>query len=210
MSNLNDIKTDIAEDLDAADGYYDAAIIRAIKEAIRFHGKELFYFNEVIGMTFNTVSGQEFYDVADHSDIPNLRRIENMWTVSGSGRRALCRNYNTEIDGERLTQQRQPFAFAYANMKIRLYPIPDAIYTVKLDGWKSISEPDDWSLETEWANEAYDLILARASAKLSKNTIIDRDRARDREKDEAEALQALRTRTDSAISKGYITGDAML
>ena len=82
-------------------------IALAVQDAIKEASKSRFWFNEVRGLTFDTVPGQEFYDVADLADIPLIGRIDSLYIVTPQGTRANLDyvNFNTFTrwnDGDQL------------------------------------------------------------------------------------------------------------
>ena len=62
-------------------------IALAISDAIKEASKERFWFNELRGISFDTVAGQDFYDVHDLADIPLIGRIDSLSIVTPQGQR---------------------------------------------------------------------------------------------------------------------------
>jgi hypothetical protein len=207
MPTLADLKASIARDLDADDGYYDADVNEAVSEAIRHYAKEIFYFNELDGLTISTVAGQEWYGAGDDAALPFITNIDALWMIDSGLRAGLCRKFNQDIEGGASNLQGRPYAYAHVNKRVRLYPVPDGVYTFKINGLRTYPEPEDDNGDSPWADDAYDLIRARALARLGRGVLRDRDRAVDAAVDESEALDALRSRTTAMRAKGYIEAD---
>src|SRR5690606_16496709 len=86
----------------------------------------------------------------------------------------------------------EPYAWSYYNQEIRLYPIPDGVYTIRLQlGNYRLTALASDSDTNAWLDEAYDLLKARAKYILYKNTIKDAALAAEALNDFNDQLQAL-------------------
>lgn len=204
MSTYTEMQALIADDLDRSD--LTSQIQRAIKHAIQHYEKQRFFFNESRALTFSTVDGQEFYTSADSSDIPNLLMIDiAKLTVSAGDAYELDRVPYSELehDSSNVTiDEGRPTAIAYFGKQIRLYPIPDAVYTVRISGVFALAELSAGSDENVWLTDAKQLIRARSLWELYTFTIKDPQSAQLMETAEAKELGKLLTETSSRKATG--------
>lgn len=178
MATLGDLKADIADSIDDDTGEYAEQIAKAIDKAIRYCSSTVYFFNQTRDVTFPTVQGQEWYGGDDNANIPTLVHIERAYSEDVSGRRSQLSRYrpeDLEILSDSGASVGEPYAYAYFNRKIRLYPIPGAtIYTIRLQlapyRLSGLSNDED---ENAWTAEGYDLIYARAKYILGKDTLKD-------------------------------------
>ena len=207
MSTFADIKARIADELSRSD--LTSQINLAVLSAIQFYERRRWFFTETRAMTLSTVVGQEFYGVADLADIPNLLRIDGMRiTVSPTSLYPLIRKPNEYIDEINIgdTAYRGiPIYFAWYAQQIRLYPVPTAVYTLRISGvhlLTTLSAPTDTN---NWTNDAEDLIRYRAKWDIYANIIGDQDQAQAMKNNEAEALQSLIADNNSRDATGFVT-----
>lgn len=205
---LSDLTADIADDIDDTTGEYGAQILTAIQGAQRFCERQNYYFNETRDETFVTVAAQQWYGAAANANIPTLVRIQASYYVDSQGnvlmmRRALPEDL--EILSGNGAALGQPYAWTYFNKQIRLYPIPNAVYTVRLQlgpyRLTPLVSPTDTNA---WLDEAYDLLKARAKYNIYKNTIKDPGLAIEAKADWAEQDEALTAETASRSGTGRI------
>ncbi len=143
----------------------------AINDAIDEASKNRFYFNEMRGLTFNTVSATEYYDDQ------GIVEIDAIYTVIAGSRRELREALDTEIDclSEGNVQIGQPFKYARRGTEFRLYPVPDAAYTVVFNGYGKLSpsplvNPTDTNA---WVNDSERYIRALAKSYVFRDVIRD-------------------------------------
>jgi hypothetical protein len=137
-----------------------------IQEAIGHHECERFWFNEFRDRIFSAVGGREFYDASDLAEIPNILEIDALTGTFGGMRRVLCREGYAELEaiGAEEPLRGQPTHFAYWGGTIRLYPVPDAIYAMRLSGLLKLPPLVADGDQNAWCNEAEDLIRHRAKS----------------------------------------------
>lgn len=206
MTTFGAMQDRIADELDRTD--LTSQIQKAIQTAIDCYERKRFYFNEARSITFNTVDGQEFYTSADASDIPNLLFIDNVkLTISGSDKIDLERVPYSELehDSSNLTvDEGQPTSYAYFAKQLRLYPIPDAAYAVRISGVFSLSELSATADTNAWMTDAEALIRSRAKRELLTHVIRDAEGAQAMAQAEAEELQSLTQATNARGATGTI------
>ncbi|MBL9034639.1 MAG: hypothetical protein JNN33_07750 [Rhodospirillaceae bacterium] len=137
-----------------------------IQEAIAHHEVERFWFNQFRDRTFDTVAGREFYDGTDLDEIPDVLELDTVTIAIGGARRLLSRAAYAEIEAANadMNARGQPTSYAYWGRMLRLYPVPDAVYTLRLSGLfklPALSADDD---QNAWTNDAEDLIRYRAKS----------------------------------------------
>lgn len=153
----------------------------AINDAIAEAAKARFYFNEMRGVTFNTVIGQEYY-----SD-QGLVEIDTLYYVQGGTRYNLYPENNLEADmradGNQVSGQLT--SYSRQGQSLRLYPLPTAILPIYADGYGKLAP---WPLTAdadanEWMVSGERLVRAKAKAILLKDVL--------RDYGEATALEAI-------------------
>lgn len=208
MTLLSDLTADIADDIDDTTGNYGPQILKAVQGAQRFCDGSEYYFNETRDVTFVTVALQQWYGAAANANIPTLIRIQAAYYVDTSGNVILMRREEPEeieiLSGNGAAQG-QPYAWTYFNQQIRLYPIPNAVYTVRLQlgpyRLTTLVSPTD---NNAWLDEAYDMIKARAKYILYKNSLKDANLAMEALNDWKEQDDALTTETSKRSGSGRI------
>lgn len=153
----------------------------AINDAISEAAKTRFYFNEMRGITFNTVIGQEFY--ADQG----LVEIDSLYYKQGGTRYNMYLENNLEAncraDGNQVSGQLT--SYARTGEELRFYPLPNVVVAVYADGYGKLSPyplVNDGDTNA-WMTTGERLIRARAKAILMKEVI--------RDYGEATALEAI-------------------
>lgn len=154
----------------------DTQIAEAISTAIAQYDGERFWWNEGRQTTFPTVQGQEFY-TETNMGITRLWKIDYLNLYVGDNPFTLY----VENDPERLerlsmnnTQTGQPRYYSFYGGQLRLYPGPDAVYTVRLGGVLSQAAPaSDDETGNVWMTHAEYLIRMRAKYEILTNVILD-------------------------------------
>ena len=206
MTTLGTMMDRIADELDRTD--MTSQIQQAIKTAISKYERKRFYFNEARSLTFTTVDGQEFYTSADATDIPNLLFIDNVkLTISSSDKIDLDRADYSELEylsTNSTTDEGQPTCYAYYAKQLRLYPIPDAAYAVRVSGVFALSDLSATADTNAWMTDAEALIRSRAKREIFTHVIRDVEGAQAMAQAEAEELQSLNQATNARSSTGTI------
>jgi hypothetical protein len=149
----------------------------AIADAIAAYANERFWFNESrTSVSFSTVDGTEFYTSSDDADIANIRKIDYAVLYVGNDVRKL--EYTCPEDMEYLTvngtQEGTPWAYGWYDNKLRLYPVPDAVYTVRIAAHVKVAAPaTDGEASNPWMTDAERLIRSRAKLELALHVLRD-------------------------------------
>lgn len=204
MTDLGTMKARIASELNRID--LDDQIATAIQSAIQAYEYETFWFNESRDITFNTAADQEFYGHDDEEHIDNLLLIHQVTITVNSQRYKLEPRLYQQIEewAVNTSTTGQPTDFAYYNQQLRLYPIPDAVYAIRISGrirFQALTNEGDTNA---WMTDAEPLIRYRAKVDLFENYLFDTANADRQRLWEAQALQRLRTETGRRLGTGFI------
>lgn len=200
MSTLTLLKARIADDL--ARGDISQQIGEAINDAIAHYQSERFYFNESRTAIFSTVIGQREYTPTD--TVVNIDAL--FATVSGDTRLLSQEDpYRMELRHDASTTQGPPTRWAYYGQKISLYPLPDAVYTMRIVGQiKAAAPADDATAGNVWMTEAFELLRASAKLRLAVHVLRDDDMAAKMDAAVNVALQRLHLETALRTGMGRI------
>ena len=202
MSDYLDMQNRIADELSRTD--LTSQIQLAILSAIQTYRGKRFYFNELRSDTFNTVNGQEFYGSADLADIPNIPDIDSlMFNQSSSFRYPLNKRTWAQLELWSINPTAIsgfPTDFCWYGGQIRLYPIPNGVYSCRISGTIRLT-PDPLSDNTDtnaWTNDGEELIRQRAKGDLNINVMRDPDYINERRTIAAQGLWFLSSMEQSA------------
>lgn len=165
MTTLADIKTRIIAETsrdDLSDTLADQLLIH-IQRACEFYADEKFWFNSAIASAV-TVAGTATVNVPS-----SMRRVDRVSIPA----------YYTDLVEVTLgdlaidTTQSIPRGYAYYNDALKFYPIPDAVYTLELQGLAQIDAPAVDGDTSVWTNEAQDLIVGRSKMTLYRGQFRD-------------------------------------
>lgn len=178
---------------------FSTSVNTAISAAIKFYQPKRFWFNESRSVTFPTVQSTTLYTFGTSGTVgAEFYRIDGAIIVDGNDNRPLRRRdyvaLETMIDAD--STEDRPSSVAYIAKSLRLYPVPDAAYTVRLFGHIKLAEPDnDDTTGNDWFVEAYELIKCRAKAYLAAHVLMDLNLAAVMRAAEQDALRALEKAT---------------
>ena len=180
-------------------------IAEAIETAIAAYEHERFAFNETRAFTFSTVASQEFYTSADDADIGLIIKFDYVYCLIGDQPYELQPMRPDEL--ERLshngTQTGQPRAYCYYADAIRLYPVPPAVYTIRVGCVKKVAAPaSDAEANNPWMTPAERLIRSRAKLELAMHVTHDKETAKTMADGTAEAMDQLKSRTNTLTPQG--------
>jgi hypothetical protein len=149
----------------------------AIADAIAAYQAERWWFNESrTTVSFSTVDGTEFYTSSDDADIANIRKIDYVVLYVGDDVRKL--EYRCPEDMEYLsangTQEGTPWSYGWYDNKLRLYPVPDTVYTIRIAAHVKVAAPaTDGEASNPWMVDAERLIRSRAKLELALHVLRD-------------------------------------
>lgn len=194
------------------DEIYDATITTsvnsAILDAIKFYERKKFWFNQTT-LTWSTVANQELYTTAANASIPKV--IEFLEPLKATVGTLKC-----DVDPvahEKINSKQNglvvgiPFEYSYFNLNVRLYPIPDQVYTItayvhyKLTALSADGDSNAWTVDAE------ELIRTRAKRQLALHKLWDVDMYARLQPAEMECLKALQSETKLRLPAKRLTSD---
>lgn len=183
-----------------------AQVNSAIQSAIAHYQRERFYFNESRSVTFSTAASQEFYTSSDASDIPNLSLIDELTITDNGTRRPLIPRTWDWIDtvSTTTTSVGSPTDYCYYAQQIRLYPIPDAVYSIRISGLIRLTTLSADSDSNAWMIDGEELIRQRAKWDLATNYLMAPDLSSAASECEAVAYRVLKAETARRLGSGSI------
>lgn len=199
MGTLAVLKSRIASELHRSD--LTTSIASAIADAVLHYQSKPFRFNEAIG-TFATVAGTERY--TDLSDVGSIDEV----TVTVNGRKVPLDEWTNgymEAIATTTNTQSQPWAWAWYAEQLRLYPVPDAAYTVTVSYTKQFGVPATDADSNVWTTQAEALIRHAAKKRLYRDVTHDLEAASTAESAEDEALRSL-TKDTNRLASGPLRG----
>lgn len=201
MGTLADLKSRIALELARTD--LSAQIANAINDAIKFYGRERFWFNQSRNITFITVDGQQAYGAPDQVLIPSLIKIDDIFF---SDEKYPLDRYSA-TDFEMLTgggtANGRPCAYTYTDNQIFLYPTPNAAYTLRLYAHYRLPVLADGDANA-WTDDAEELIRTHAKQILYLDSLEDDQGAARMGVKIPEMLSVLRAETSARMGTGRI------
>lgn len=203
------IQARIADEVKRSD--LTSQIALEIQSAIQFYEKEQFWFSQSRStLTFSTVASQEFYTSSDNANIPYILELDAV-TVTITGTRTPMEFDLSYIDMEAIssmtTSTGQPSNVAYYAQQLRFYPIPDAIYPVRVSGTFKLSTLSLSADTNAWMVEGEELIRSRAKSAIYSRYIRNMEYASQARLEEKDALQMLRETHSRKNGMGSITSN---
>lgn len=169
MTTQTIMKADIADDFARSD--LTSAIADAITRAIAHFQHRRFYFNETRSLTFATVATQARYATADDADIPKFITLDGVFSTNTGGQTTQLDPMTVqrfELLNDSSSSSGEPRDYCYFDMGFGLYPVPDAVYTIRPIGHVMKDAPaTDGEASNVWMTEAYQLIRSRAAAEVA-------------------------------------------
>jgi len=206
MATLATMRARIADDLIRDD--LTPQIASAITTAISVYQSERFLFNESRDVWFPTVASQEFYTAADNPHIPNLMAIDYAKCIANPVVTDLSRRDPSELEtlSQSGTQGGEPYAYAYYDRKIRLYPIPTSnAWNIRLGAHITVAAPaTDTEANNPWMTDAELLIRSRAKYELAVHVLKDGDLESKMVMAEKREFDRLKGRTNKLVSGGRV------
>ncbi len=208
-----DMLTVISDEVDDTTGEYLNQIQTCIFKAIRVCEREPYYFNETRDVTFQTASGQEWYDSRDNPNIASLVRIVAAYSEDANGQRIILTRSSPEdleIVSHGNSATGQPNSFTYFGQRIRLFPVPgEEEFTIRLQlGPYRLAPIQSANDSNVWFTEAFDMVKARAKFEFYRNYIQDAELAAAALNDFREQDDLLKAETSRRNGSGCIKATA--
>jgi hypothetical protein len=167
MATYAELKTRIITEMVRDDLSDDLAtqLTTHIARACEYYANQRFWFNAIV-TTVNTVA-----NTATVAIPTTVRRIDRLTIPANYVE--LIESTLPDLDDVGHTTVGRPERYAYYNDYVRLYPVPDAIYTLRIYGTAQIAAPSSDSDTNVWTTEAQDLIVAHTKMTLSRDQFRD-------------------------------------
>ena len=165
MATLGDVKTRIISETTRDDLADDLAtqFQNIILRSIDHYANERWWFNEYRAL-IPTVAGQSY--VLWPTTAPGLRVIDELYLEQGGGNTRWPIQVRSIAEFEDLSQPAttgQPTDYLVANDRIKLFPTPNAVYNLALDGLVDVTPILAADTDSNaWTNQGQNLIVARA------------------------------------------------
>ncbi|TGD94061.1 hypothetical protein [Methylobacterium nonmethylotrophicum] len=199
---LLDLIEEIEDDIERADLNRQVRI--AVDRAIRHYQPERFGFNERV-LTFVTMPGVDVYAGGDLGEIADLYAVDTLVLIQNDQPWPLRRVPESDIETRQdAASLAQPCRFSFFDRSIRLDPVPDAAYTMRLTGHVKIAAPATDDATSPWVDEAGTLIAAWAKRHLAQNSLRNPAMAQIQDGAVRQAFNELRGRANRAASAGVI------
>lgn len=179
-------------------------IATEVQDAIKFYEAERFWFSESRTNTFSTVLAQEFYGSSDLAIMPNIIKIDQaVITISGNRYPLNRRDWDyMEHVAMNPSTNGQPQDWCYYAEQIRLYPIPDAVYSIRLSGVFQLGTLSTSADTNAWMVEGEQLIRNMAKRNLHANRTHNPEQKAEAEEQTSLALANLRAKNALHLSSG--------
>jgi hypothetical protein len=203
MSTLGTMRARIADELARID--LTSQISYAISDSIKAYESERWFFNETRDITFSTTATQEFYSESDEALLGTIVKLDYLALYIDNQPYQLLAMRPEEIEhaSTNSTTYGSPSWYCLYNKKIRLYPIPDATYTVRVAAVVQSAEPaDDAEAANPWMTSAERLIRSRAKLELALHVLKDSELATVMSQAVTEAYEQLKDRTNYLTQVG--------
>lgn len=211
MATKSDLRARILDDLERDQATWGARIDQCIDDAITFYISKRFYFNERRDVTFPTVSGTDLYTFNTPTLVGTIGaefyRIDKAMILVGGQYDDLRRvDYDWLEDlADNNPGAGQPYNYAYVGRQMRIYPMPNDVFTIRLLGHVKFNAPiDDAEADNVWMNEGFELIRSRAKKVFAMHVIEDEALASRMDTMERSALGALREATYRKVEGGML------
>ena len=210
VGTLGYMKDKIADELARPD--LTSQIADKITEAIAAYQPERFFFSESRDFTFSTSAGQEFYgDATSPVAVPgvaSLQAFDYVILYIGSIPWPIARRTDVEIEvlNQNGLMKGQPWNWSYYNEQLRLGPVPDAVYSMRIACHQKVAAPsgDDVAGNPWMMDNAERLIRCRAKYELFLHVMKNMEQAEAMAAAAQEAFDTLKGQTNRLVGRGIV------
>lgn len=188
-------KTRIADEMVRSDiasgGAREALLEKHYQDAVEYYANEKFWFNSIV-TTVNTVASTQTVTIP--STVQTVERL----TIPA---------YDIELREVNLSEiedydtEGLPEFYSYYNDSIRLWPTPDAVYTLRIYGVSKVAAPTTGTDDNIWTNEAAALIRAHTKMTLFRGLYRDPEGTQLAMAEAKDAYDALKQETARRLKK---------
>jgi hypothetical protein len=206
MTTLADIQARIASDLTRND--LTSQIASVVSDAIDFYQRYRFWFNVTRSQTFSTTVGQQAYTATDLAIIPNIIRVDALFLPQLQSIYPLDRFEpgDFEVIAGGMSGGGIPTAFTCIDQSILLWPIPTAVYTLRLHCHYKLPPLVNPTDTNAWVTDAEELIRAHARLLLYTDVLDDEEGMARMQAKIPLLVDALKYETSARSSTGVIEG----
>ncbi|MDR3469831.1 MAG: hypothetical protein P4M07_28205 [Xanthobacteraceae bacterium] len=207
MTTLADIEARIASDLTRSD--LTSQIANAVSDAIDFYQRGRFWFNVTRLQTFSTVAGQQAYGASDLSIIPNIIRVDALFILQSGTTTTYPLDRFEPADFEVIAITMgggKPTAFTCVDQQILLWPVPNAVYTMRLHCHYKLPALVNPTDSNAWVTDAEELIRCHAKLLLYTDVLDDEEGMQRMQAKIPLLVDALKYETSARRSSGQIQG----
>ena len=148
----------------------------AMSTAIAAYQVEPWSFSESRTTTFDTVDGTEFYS----GSLSDLIKIDYVKLIVGTTPYTLEAGDPSQVESwsQSAGIEGEPTTYVWYGEQMRLYPVPNSVWVVRVAGTFKVAEPDDDDeADNAWMTKAERLIRARAKWELAMHVLHDEELA---------------------------------
>ena len=204
MTTLSVMKARIASELRRG-STLTSQIASAITDAIEAYQIERFWFNESRDLTFSTVANTGDYTSSTVSGLANIEKIDYVFMYEGNTENELFAIDPAELESSLTngTSTGTPGEYCWYNNTFRLYPVPSAVWTIRIGHHKLMAAPaSDSEASNVWMTYAERLIRCRAKYEMALHVLRDQALAELMVAGIEDALATLRRRTSRLTRTG--------
>ena len=207
MTTLADIQASIASDLTRND--LTSQIANAVSDAIKHYERQRFWWNVTRLQTFATVNGQQVYTATDNSIIPNIIRVDALFIFQAGTTTTYPLDRYEPPDFEiiaALAGGGRPTSFTYIDEQILLWPVPSAVYTMRLHCHYKLPALVNPTDTNSWVTDAEALIRAHAKLLLATEVLDDTELMQRMQAEIPAIMDGLKYETSARRASGRIEG----
>jgi hypothetical protein len=201
--NFGELVAQIADDL-IDERLSNAQIQNAINQAIRFYSRKTFYFTTIKDV-ITAVPGQAYYDETNSSLlVADLYTLQTVRYSNAEISVALYPAEDASIENVSISSPDYPFPryYAYAQMQLRLYPLPKEAGTITIIATRMLPKLVEDTDSNVFLERADELIRQAAKRYISFNNLHDQalgDRCAALEAEEYASLLAENRNREPAV-----------
>lgn len=199
MPTFGGLRDNIIEEIGKVGASLTAIVELQIQNAVEFYANQVFWFNEG-NYTFTTSSSQAAYPWPSDFMAAEFMQV----SYGGANFQVEPKPYQwiAELDNGKVFSV--PAAYAMFNQNFRLFPVPNASYTIVLDYQKRLPTLSVSTDSNAWTTYGQDLIIARVEKVLHARKYRNPEMAQMCAQAEQDALTALRNLTHESLGSGKI------
>jgi hypothetical protein len=168
MSTYLQLRSDIADELLDIGALSVDQIKKSVQRSIAYYSRRQWWFTEAEN-SFLTAPGQEYYGVSDLSIIPEIICIHSAFIVGGE---SLLEQTNESVSLLQVFPvSGMPCSYTLVGGRIRLYPIPETVYTVKLFYNAPLAALNADADSNAWTTIAEELIRQASKTRLAADVL---------------------------------------